>query len=147
MDWGGMKQISLFMKSAHTRTFDLRYNRESRHLTPILLLPTKEERRLITNQPDSARFSRISKIPANQQDSPEPARFSQIGQTPSRICGLRIQQTLAHGFTSSSHLSPQLPTARDSVVSRHLSSRDSSDFLGFVGYHCVGPGPLFIDCS
>ena len=100
----------------------------------LILLPHQEEgRRLIKNQLDSARFSRISKIPSNQQDYLESARFLRIGQTLSRTRGFRIQQTFAHGFTPSSHISPQLSTAGDSAVSRHLSSRDTSDFLGFVG--------------
>ena len=62
-------------RPVHPRTFDLTYNRESRHLIIILLLLPKEERRLITNQPDSARFSRISKILPNQQDSLKSARL------------------------------------------------------------------------
>ena len=62
-------------RPVHPRTFDLTYNRESRHLIIILLLLLEEERRLITNQPDSARFSQISKILPNQQDSLESARL------------------------------------------------------------------------
>ena len=82
-------------RPVYPRTFDLTYNRESRHLN-IILLPKR--RHLITNQPDptvSARFSQISKILSNQQDSPEPARFSQIGQTPS----LAISATESSGYS------------------------------------------------
>ena len=135
-------------RPVHPRMFDLTFNRESRHLASILLLLLKEERRLITNQPDSARFSQISRILPNQQDSPEPARFSRIGQTPS----LRIpaSESSGHSATASIHRAISLhsfPQLRDSVVSPHPPSRDSSGSFGFVGIDRVGPGPLFIDCS
>ena len=47
----------------------------------LILLPHQEEgRRLIGNQPDSAKFSRISKIPSTQQDSLKSARFPQTSK-------------------------------------------------------------------
>ena len=124
-------------RPVHPRTFDLTYNRENRHL---IIIPLPKRRRLITNQPDSAKFFQISKIPSNQQDSPEPARFSRIGQTPS--LGFAASESSRHSPTASRHRAISLhssPQLRDSVVSRHLSSRDSSDFLGFVGYILCGP--------
>ena len=126
------------------RTFDLRYNRESRHLTPILLLPIEEERRLITNQPDSARFSRISKIPANQQDSPEPARFSQIGQTPS--LGFAASESSRHSPTASRHRAisphsyPQLGTQSCRVICHqgiHRTFSGSWDTIAWAQGHCL----------
>ena len=121
------------------------YNRESRHLASILLLQLKEERRLITNQPDSARFSQISRIPPNQQDSPEPARFSRIGQT--LISRIPASESSGHSATASIHRAISLhsfPQLRDSVVSPHPPSRDSSGSFGFVGIDRVGPGPCLL---
>ena len=132
----------------HPQMFDLTFNRESRHLASILSCSCSRRKTSPYESAQLSKFSRISRILPNQQDSPEPARFSQIGQTPS----LRIPASESSGHlpTASFHRAISLhsfPQLRDSVVSPHPPSRDSSGSFGFVGIDRVGPGPLFIDCS
>ena len=111
----------------------------------LILLPQKEEeRRLIRNQPDSARFSRISKIPSNQQDSPEPARFSRIGQTPS--LGFAASESSRHSPTASRHRAisphsyPQLGTQPCRVICHqgiHRTFSGSWDIIMWAQGHCL----------
>ena len=69
---------------------------------------------------ESAGFPQISKITANQQDSSEPSRPPNPADFRPRLSRHRV--TSPHGY-------PQ-PGAQPR--SHHLSSRDTSDFLGFV---------------
>ena len=147
---GGSLRDTLFTtgkRRADPRTFDRTYNPQNAGISLILLPQTEEARRPVKNQPDLARFSRINKIPSNQQDYPESARFLRIGQTLSRTRGLRIQQTFAHGFSViESHLptaihSRELSRVASSVIKRHIG------LSRVCGESLVGPGPLLIDCS
>ena len=128
-------------RRADPRTFDRTYNPRKRRHLPILLLQTIETRRPVQNQPDSAKFLRISRIPTNQQDYRESARFIRTEQISESG---RLSPT---AFPSSSHISPRLPTARSSaavassVIKRHIGL--SRVRVGIT----VGPRPHFTDCS
>ena len=134
-------------RRADPRTFDRTYKPRKRRHLPILLPQTNETRRPVQNQPDSAGFFRISRIPPNQQDYSESAKFLRIEQTLVRTRGLRIQQTFAHGFfVIESHLptaihSRELSRVASSVIKRHIGL--SRVRVGII----VGPGPHFIDRS
>ena len=84
---------------------------------------------------ESASPTRTRKIPSNRQDYLESARLP--NSTDSR-----------HGFSS---IEPLPSTAhhsfRVSAVQRHQSSRDPSDFFGFVGCDTRAPEPLFSSSS
>ena len=130
-------------RRADPRTFDRTYKPRKRRHLPILLLQTNETRRPVQNQPDSAGFFRISRIPPNQQDYIESARFLRIEQTLVWTRGLRIQQTFAHGFTSSSHIShsyPQPGTQPCRVICHQGTHRTFSGSWGITVWaqgHCL----------
>merc|ERR1711872_917351 len=98
----------------------------------------------ILNQPrltHSARFSGISKSLSNPQDSFESARYFESARLPNATDS-------HHGFSS---IEPLPSTAhhsfRVSAVQLHQSSRDPSDFFGFVGCDLWAPEPLFSSSS
>ena len=132
-------------RPVHPRTFDLTYNREKPASHDHSPAP---DRRRKTSHNESAR---LSKILSNQQDSREPARFSRTSKILSNqsdsFIGIPASESSGHSATASIHRAISLhsfPQLRDSVVSPHPPSRDSSGSFGFVGIDRVGPGPCLL---
>ena len=86
---------------------------------------------------DSARFPRISKIRANQQDSSESARLTESARLQESD---RYPPTASHERVTVLHSPPQL---EDLSLVGVTSSKGSLDLFGFVGFLVYGPRALF----
>ena len=87
---------------------------------------------ILQNSLESARSSRISKIPSNQPDSP-----NQLDP--------RIRRIPAHGFPLTSHHPPQLATARGPQPGRDLHRRKAlRTSSGSWGIDRAGPEPFLV---
>ena len=124
----------------------IKYPRKSRHCITqdnrsTKVVSMKESAGNYQDSPESQRSSSISQIPPNQRDPDESARF--LG-----TCSiLRTRRTPAHGFTSSSHRSPQLATARESQPGREPHRRESLRTSSGIDLAGVEPSPVIVVSS